>query len=84
MFLRYRYRSLGHLEQKRLEEDEDKVLGTTLFNIAAFMIHLNVDKNEMKKKIRRIIGKAHIGMSQSHIVTQLLAKLDYVVGIILC
>ena len=76
----HRYRSLGSLEQKRLEEDEDKVLGTTLFNLTAFMIHLNVEKSEMKKKVRRIIGKAHIGMSQSQCVGQLLAKLDYVVS----
>jgi glutamate formiminotransferase len=77
----YRYRSLGHLEQKRLEEDEDKVLGATLFNITAFMIHLKVEKMEIKKKVRRIIGKAHIGMSQSQFVGQLLAKLDYVVSL---
>lgn len=44
------------------------------------MIHLNVEKSEIKKKVRRIIGKAHIGMSQSQCVGQLLAKLDYVVS----
>ena len=77
----YRYRSLGILEQKRLEEDEDKVMGTTLFNIAAFMIHLQVDKQEMRRKIRRIIGKAHVGLSQSQSVGQLLAQLDYVVSL---
>ena len=75
-----RYRSLGRLEQKRLEEDEDKVLGTTLFNITAFMILLNVEGTDIKKKIRRMIGKAHIGMSQSQRIGQLLAKLDYVVS----
>jgi hypothetical protein len=76
----YRYRSLGRLEQKRIEEDEDKVLGTTLFNITAFMILLNVQESELKKKVRRMIGKAHIGMNQSQRIGQLLQKLDYVVS----
>ena len=44
------------------------------------MIQLGVEKSEIKKKIRRIIGKAHIGMSQSQLVGQLLAKLDFVVS----
>lgn len=85
MFLSYgicRYRSLGNLEQKRLEEDEDKVLGTTLFNITAFMVQLQVEKANVRRKIRRMIGKAHIGVSHSQGVAQLLAKLDYVVSYI--
>lgn len=75
-----RYRSLGKLEQKRLEEDEDKVLGTVLFNLTAFMIQVNVDKKEIKRKIRRIIGKAHVGLCQSQCVGHLLASIENLHG----
>ena len=39
------------------------------------MIHLNVEKNEIKRKVRRIIGKAHIGMNQSQCIGRLLGSL---------
>ncbi|EDO49267.1 predicted protein [Nematostella vectensis] len=34
-----RYKSLQPVEQKRLEEEEDKLLATTLYNTVAFMLH---------------------------------------------
>ncbi|KAK2569106.1 MAP kinase-activating death domain protein [Acropora cervicornis] len=45
-----RYNSLGPAEKKRLEEDEDRLLATMLYNLVAFMTALNVGKDTLKKK----------------------------------
>lgn len=74
-----RYSSLGPAEKKRLEEDEDRLLATMLYNLVAFMIALNVDKDAVKKKVRRLLGKSHIGLLQSQQVNDLLDNLNNLV-----
>uniref|UniRef100_A0A1I8F1B4 SH2 domain-containing protein n=1 Tax=Macrostomum lignano TaxID=282301 RepID=A0A1I8F1B4_9PLAT len=56
-----RYESLGRAERKRLELDEDRLLCTMLYNLTAFMVMMRVDPAELRKKIRRLLGKSHIG-----------------------
>lgn len=75
-----RYNSLGPAEKKRLEEDEDRLLATMLYNLVAFMIALNVDKDSVKKKVRRLLGKSHIGLLQSQQVNDLLDNLQSLVS----
>ncbi|XP_020620747.1 MAP kinase-activating death domain protein-like isoform X3 [Orbicella faveolata] len=75
-----RYSSLGPAEKKRLEEDEDRLLATMLYNLVAFMIALNVDKDAVKKKVRRLLGKSHIGLLQSQQVNDLLDNLNNLNG----
>lgn len=75
----FRYNSLGRAEKKRLEEDEDRLLATMLYNLVAFMIALNVDKDAVKKKVRRLLGKSHIGLLQSQQVNDLLDNLNNLV-----
>ncbi len=74
-----RYNQLGSAERKRLELDEDHLLAVMLFNLVAFMIMMRVGKEEIKRKIRRMLGKSHIGLSMSQQVNDLLdniAKLN--------
>jgi hypothetical protein len=38
-------------EKKRLEHEEDRLLSTMLFNLVAFMVMMNLNKTEIKKKV---------------------------------
>ncbi|XP_046803030.1 MAP kinase-activating death domain protein [Lucilia cuprina] len=57
-----RYKSLSDSERKRLEHDEDRLLSTMLYNLTAILVMLNVNKEEIRRKIRRLLGKSHIGL----------------------
>ncbi|GFN96271.1 MAP kinase-activating death domain protein, partial [Plakobranchus ocellatus] len=71
-----RYNSLGDLEKKRLELDEDKLLSVMLYNQAAFMLMMRVPKNDIKKKVRRLLGKSHIGLQMSQDINNLLDNIQ--------
>uniref|UniRef100_A0A8C7X7N0 MAP kinase-activating death domain protein n=1 Tax=Oryzias sinensis TaxID=183150 RepID=A0A8C7X7N0_9TELE len=58
-----RYLSLGEHDRKRLEDDEDRLLATLLHNMIAYMLMLKVSKNDIRKKVRRLMGKSHIGLT---------------------
>ncbi|KAG7250647.1 hypothetical protein CRUP_035612, partial [Coryphaenoides rupestris] len=70
-----RYLSLGDHDRKRLEEDEDRLLATLLHNMIAYMLMLKVNKNDIRKKVRRLMGKSHIGLSHSQEINEMLDKL---------
>uniref|UniRef100_A0A1I8P2U7 MAP kinase-activating death domain protein n=1 Tax=Stomoxys calcitrans TaxID=35570 RepID=A0A1I8P2U7_STOCA len=57
-----RYKALSDSERKRLEHDEDRLLSTMLYNLTAILVMLNVNKEEIRRKIRRLLGKSHIGL----------------------
>ncbi|XP_037051965.1 MAP kinase-activating death domain protein isoform X4 [Bradysia coprophila] len=67
-----KYKSLSDSERKRLEHDEDRLLSTMLFNLTAELVMLNVNKEEIKRKVRRLLGKSHIGLVYSQEVHNLL------------
>nr|XP_036227116.1 MAP kinase-activating death domain protein isoform X20 [Bactrocera oleae] len=60
-----RYKSLSDEERKRLEHDEDRLLSTMLYNLTAILVMLGVNKEEIRRKIRRLLGKSHIGLVYS-------------------
>lgn len=70
-----RYLSLGDHDRKRLEDDEDKLLATLLHNMIAYMLMMKVNKNDIRKKVRRLMGKSHIGLSYSQEVNEALDRL---------
>lgn len=70
---------MGDLERKRLEHDEDKLLAHMLYNITAFMVMMRVAKPEVRKKIRRLLGKSHIGLAYSAEVNNLLDQISNLV-----
>ncbi|XP_076450770.1 MAP kinase-activating death domain protein-like [Babylonia areolata] len=75
-----RYNSLGDGEKRRLEHDEDRLLSVMLYNLVAFMLMMRVPKAEVKKKIRRLLGKSHIGLIHSQDVNNLLDVLNHLQG----
>ncbi|XP_071056798.1 MAP kinase-activating death domain protein isoform X2 [Onthophagus taurus] len=75
-----RYKALSETERKRLEHDEDRLLSTMLYNLTAIMVMLNVNKNEIKKKNRRLLGKSHIGLVYSQEVNLLLDQINNLHG----
>ncbi|KAM4779001.1 MAP kinase-activating death domain protein isoform 28-T29 [Cyanocitta cristata] len=70
-----RYLSLGEHDRKRLEDDEDRLLATLLHNMIAFMLMIKVNKNDIRKKVRRLMGKSHIGLVHSQQINDILDKL---------
>uniref|UniRef100_A0A3Q2Q1F0 MAP kinase-activating death domain protein n=1 Tax=Fundulus heteroclitus TaxID=8078 RepID=A0A3Q2Q1F0_FUNHE len=70
-----RYLSLGEHDRKRLEDDEDRLLATLLHNMIAFMLMMKVGKNDIRKKVRRLMGKSHIGLAYSQEINEILDKL---------
>ncbi|XP_078540584.1 MAP kinase-activating death domain protein isoform X6 [Lissotriton helveticus] len=69
-----RYFSLGDHDRKRLEDDEDRLLATLLHNMVAYMLMVKLNKNDIRKKVRRLMGKCHIGLVQSQQINELLDK----------
>ncbi|XP_065610963.1 MAP kinase-activating death domain protein isoform X3 [Cyrtonyx montezumae] len=70
-----RYLSLGEHDRKRLEDDEDRLLATLLHNMIAYMLMVKVNKNDIRKKVRRLMGKSHIGLLHSQQLNDILDKL---------
>lgn len=74
-----RYKSLSDSERKRLEHDEDRLLSTILFNLTAELVMLNVQRDELKNKVRRLLGKSHIGIVYAQEVHDLLQQVSNLV-----
>ncbi|WAR01174.1 MADD-like protein [Mya arenaria] len=74
------YNSLGPGDRKRLEHDEDRLLSVLLYNLVSFMIMTRIHKTEIKKKIRRLLGKSHIGLAYSQEINNLLDKIETLHG----
>ncbi|KFP72451.1 MAP kinase-activating death domain protein [Acanthisitta chloris] len=70
-----RYLSLGEHDRKRLEDDEDRLLATLLHNMISYMLMIKVNKNDIRKKVRRLMGKSHIGLVYSQQINDTLDKL---------
>ncbi|XP_062432019.1 MAP kinase-activating death domain protein isoform X1 [Rhea pennata] len=75
-----RYLSLGEHDRKRLEDDEDRLLATLLHNMIAYMLMIKVNKNDIRKKVRRLMGKSHIGLVHSQQINDNLDKLANMSG----
>jgi hypothetical protein len=54
-----------------------------LYNLIAFMIMMRVSKEEIRRKIRRILGRCHIGLTMSQQVNELLDNISNLVKKIL-
>nr|XP_019599119.1 PREDICTED: MAP kinase-activating death domain protein isoform X11 [Rhinolophus sinicus] len=70
-----RYLSLGEHDRKRLEDDEDRLLATLLHNLISYMLLVKVNKNDIRKKVRRLMGKSHIGLVYSQQINEVLDQL---------
>lgn len=75
-----RYRSLSDVDRRRLEIEEDRLLSTLLYNLTAFMVMTGIDRSEIKRKVRRLLGKCHIGLVYSAEINGLLDQLENLHG----
>ncbi|XP_060532384.1 MAP kinase-activating death domain protein isoform X2 [Cylas formicarius] len=75
-----RYKGLSDTERKRLEHEEDRLLATMLYNLTAILVMLGCDKDEIKRKVRRLLGKSHIGLVYSQEVNLLLDQIHNLNG----
>uniref|UniRef100_A0A4W4H3C2 MAP kinase-activating death domain protein n=1 Tax=Electrophorus electricus TaxID=8005 RepID=A0A4W4H3C2_ELEEL len=75
-----RYLSLGEHDRKRLEDDEDRLLATLLHNMIAYMLMMKVNKSDIRKKVRRLMGKSHIGLTYSQEINEVLDRLAQLSG----
>ena len=51
-----------------------RLLSTMLFNLVAFMVMMQMEKTDIKRKVRRLLGKSHIGLIYSQEINLLLDK----------
>uniref|UniRef100_A0AC34GSX0 MAP kinase-activating death domain protein n=1 Tax=Panagrolaimus sp. ES5 TaxID=591445 RepID=A0AC34GSX0_9BILA len=70
-----RYSGLSESEKKRLELEEDRILATLLHNMTAYMVMCGAQTKIIQQKVRRLLGKAHIGLVYSKKINQLLDEL---------
>ncbi|EPB80004.1 DENN domain protein [Ancylostoma ceylanicum] len=75
-----RYAALSDSEKKRLELEEDRLLSTLLHNLTAYMIMCGTGQKAIQQKIRRLLGKAHIGLVCSKEINKLLDELPQTQG----
>lgn len=78
--MQHRYKTLNESERRRLEHEEDRLLCTLLHNLTAVLVMLNVEKNELKRKVRRLLGKSHIGLIYSQELNLLLDQINNLVS----
>lgn len=76
-----RYKTLSDSEKKRLEHDEDRLLASMLYNLTACLVMLHVNKQEIQRKVRRLLGKSHIGQVYAQEVNSLLDQINHLVCI---
>ena len=76
----HRYVGLADAEKKRLELDEDRLLAVMLFNAASYMLMMGCNRNEVRRKIRRLLGKSHLGLAASQSINHLLDGLNLLIG----
>ncbi|KRZ11253.1 MAP kinase-activating death domain protein, partial [Trichinella zimbabwensis] len=75
-----RYASMSESDRKRLELEEDKLLTTVLHNMCAVMLMVNCPKQLIQQKIRRLIGKAHVGLLCSQEINSVLDQIHFLKG----
>ena len=111
-----RYAALDPSDKKIVEEEEDKLLSTLIYNFTAYMVmmeviivcnrgfistgfntckccysltftmhflfkHFKVPKNEITRKVRRLMGKCHVTILYCEEINALLDELDLLVCI---
>lgn len=75
-----RYNTATPLKRKHLEMEEDKLLTGLMHNMIAFMVMVDVDRVSVRRKIRRLLAKSHMGLHYSQEITNLLEVLDFLHG----
>jgi hypothetical protein len=50
-----------------------------LYNLVAIMVMVNVNKVDLKRKVRRLLGKSHIGLVYSQELNELLDQINNLV-----
>ncbi|KFD69141.1 hypothetical protein M514_02980, partial [Trichuris suis] len=76
----HRYECMSSGDRKRLELEEDKLLATILHNLCALMVLTNCPKRAIVQKIRRLLGKTHIGLLYSQEINALLDNISLVIS----
>ncbi|KAF6776708.1 hypothetical protein AHF37_04061 [Paragonimus kellicotti] len=68
------------LKRKHSELAEDKLLAGLMHNMIAFMIMMGVNRVDIRRKIRRLLAKSHMGLHYSQEISNLLDVLEYLYG----
>ena len=50
-----------------------------LYNLTAFMVMMQVEKTEIRRKVRRLVGKCHVGLAASQEINALLDQINHLV-----
>ncbi|THD26373.1 MAP kinase-activating death domain protein [Fasciola hepatica] len=75
-----RYNSASPLKRKHAELEEDRLLAGLMHNLIAFMVMMGVERTDIRRKIRRLLAKSHMGLHYSQEISNLLDVLDFLYG----
>ncbi|OON17495.1 hypothetical protein X801_06666 [Opisthorchis viverrini] len=75
-----RYNLANPLKKKHLELAEDRLLAGLMHNLISFMVMLEVSLPDIRKKVRRLLAKSHMGLHYSQEISHLLDVLEYLVS----
>ncbi|KAG5452413.1 MAP kinase-activating death domain protein, variant 3 [Clonorchis sinensis] len=75
-----RYNLANPLKKKHLELAEDRLLAGLMHNLISFMVMLEVSLPDIRKKVRRLLAKSHMGLHYSQEISHLLDVLEYLAG----
>lgn len=77
-----RYNSASPLKRKHAELEEDRLLANLMHNLIAFMVMMGVERTDIRRKIRRLLAKSHMGLHYSQEISNLLDALDLLVSLL--
>ena len=80
----FRYKSASDENCRAMEMEEDDILSAILHNLAAFMLATAVSKDEIRKRVNRFLGQAHLGLEHTQTIYDLLDNLKFLVRYLLC
>ncbi|TGZ72448.1 hypothetical protein CRM22_002086 [Opisthorchis felineus] len=75
-----RYNLANPLKRKHLELAEDRLLAGLMHNLISFMVMFEVSLPDIRKKVRRLLAKSHMGLHYSQEISHLLDVLEYLAG----
>ncbi|KAI0982757.1 hypothetical protein GJ496_001168 [Pomphorhynchus laevis] len=71
-----RYKNLSTADQKKMELEEDELLMLMLSNMISFMVRMHVKKEQITRKLRRLLGRCHICFEHTQKINSLLSSID--------
>ncbi|KAA0201035.1 MAP kinase-activating death domain protein, partial [Fasciolopsis buskii] len=75
-----KFSNLTSVDRRVLQYQEDRLLATCLYNLIACMVLMQVDRNAIRTRVRRIQARCRLGSHFALFLSSLLDQLQYLEG----